>query len=144
MAEKTWSRAFAPKKELVEFLKAMQALNLSQDTVRLFANRVSLPANVRLAVNLRSLLRKYALGDVENVVKDGLTEQELKALIEVDGSGLVVSHKEIAHGLFNIHERWLAMRVLNKPFRQAREARDNYEDIGLLADLLNIGIPYHD
>ncbi len=45
-------------------------------------------------------------------------------LVELDLRGLPVRARETAHGLYNIHERWLLLKAMRRPFKLAVAARD--------------------
>lgn len=82
------------------------------------------PVN-RLSVNLIETLEQLEDHTCRDVLKDCLPPDAYKVLSEVDSSGLSVRSREIAHGLFNVHERWLLMRSFNKVYKQFRAERNN-------------------
>jgi len=40
--------------------------------------------------------------------------------------GLSTSAREIAHGLLNIHERWVTIKALRSLFKRAIDAKDEF------------------
>ena len=88
----------------------------------------SYPPPIRLAVNLKTLVGLMVKDEKPkfSVLNDGLLPDEYAALVELDVKGLPPHAREIAHGLFNVHERWFLMRELRKLFRGAFKAKEDY------------------
>ena len=72
----------------------------------------------RLGVNLRVVCAQLSNGPVEDILRDGLTPTEKKALLEIEAA-IPETMLEVAHGLLNVHQRWLLVRTLSKQFRSA-------------------------
>lgn len=126
--ERIRSEAYAPEDALRELGAAMKDAGVSPKTRLLFAKLANLPPTIRLAVNLRSLIGQMVRGPINNILVEGLTPVEQRALVELDQSGLSVTLRELAHRLLNIHQRWLMMKDLRRHFREAQRAKDEYID----------------
>jgi hypothetical protein len=61
---------------------------------------------------------------VDNVLTDGLASDERALLSQLD-SVLPQDLREIAHGLLNVHERWVMARAVAKSFRLAKAAHNS-------------------
>lgn len=126
--ERVRSEAYATEEELRELGAAMRAAGVSDRTRLLFAKLASLSPPIRLAVNLRSLLSQMVRGPISNILVEGLTPVEHAGLVELDSKGLAVYLRERAHGLLNVHQRWLMMKDLRRHFREAKRAKDEFID----------------
>ena len=82
--------------------------------------------HVRLAVNMKALLNLMVDGPIYNVLTEGLTSQEHAALVELDVRGLPIDAREVAHGLLNVHERWVAMRFFRGFFKKATKVSGGF------------------
>jgi hypothetical protein len=121
-------RANVTQDELRTLGRICREFRVSETTSFVLARMASYPPHIRLAVNLKTLigLLTQAENPKYNVLKDGLMSDEYAALVELDMRGLPSHAREIAHGLFNVHERWFLMKQLRRLFRGAYEARDEY------------------
>lgn len=119
-------RANATKDELHELGQALREHGVSERTRLLLAKLASYPPNVRLVVNLKATVGLMVGGPVYGVLRDGLTTPERDALVELDMRGLSTSAREIAHGLLNIHERWVTLQALRNLFRRAIDAKEEF------------------
>ena len=99
---------------------------VSDKSKLLMARLASLPPTVRLIVNFKSLLAQMATGPIFNVLTEGLAPQERAALVELDVRGLSVQSREVAHGLLNVHERWIMMKPLRACFKKAINVADGF------------------
>jgi hypothetical protein len=90
--------------ELAIFIKAAAGL-ISKQSFGLFDRLSKLPPARRLSVNLKTLLDLMASKDVVEVLRDGLTQQERAALIELHTNEATPKMMEIAHALLCIDER---------------------------------------
>jgi hypothetical protein len=98
----------------------MRERNIAADVIKLFTRLAVYPPGIRLAVNLKVLIGLLIHNpNMQNVLIDGLTEHERVALTTLDATGLPVRMREVAHGLINVHERWLLMKQLRPAFIQA-------------------------
>lgn len=134
--ERQYCRSFPNAGEIQEFLKVLRTLRTSAQTKELFVRLASYPPELRLAMNLKTFLGMNALHEVKNILSDGLTDIERKALVELDSSRASVRIREIAAGLLNVHEKWIAIRALGKSFREARAAHGQYVVLKPLDDIL--------
>jgi hypothetical protein len=127
--ERVYSRAYEPVESLRTFGAAMREKAVSVKTRMLFGKLASYPPHVRLGINLRNLISCMTRSDIGNILADGLTADEKVALAELDRKGLSVRSKECAHGLLNVHERWMAMKYsLRRMFREAVHSRNEFID----------------
>lgn len=133
----TWSRENPTATELSEFCVEMWRTNLSDATrSMLFAlARMSPPA--RLAHNLSVFSGLISVTpEWRDILRDGLTEEERNALCELDAATLTVRAKEIAHGLLNVHSRWVMMRALKQTFTETWCRRRHFLGSVRLEDVL--------
>ena len=123
-------RAFATAEELLALGVELRDKGVSDETRMLLAQLASYPPTVRLTVNLKALLGlmtglpKYRT--IHSVLREGLLPDEQQALVELDMCGLSIRAREVAHGLLNIHERWIAMKELRNMYDRAGKAGDNF------------------
>ena len=101
---------------------------MSEKTRFVLARLASYPPPIRLAVNLKTLIGLLVKDEKPkyNVLNDGLLTDEHEALVELDMKGLPVHVREIAHGLFNVHERWYLMRELRRLFKDSFAAAEEF------------------
>ena len=119
-------RANAPKDDLSELGQELREHGVSERTRLLLAHLAGYPPNVRLVVNLKATVGLLVNGPVYSVLRDGLTDAERAALVELDMRGLSTKAREVAHGLLNVHERWVAIKALRSLFRDAAAAKDEF------------------
>ena len=119
-------RANASKDELHELGQELREHGVSERSRLLLAKLASYPPNVRLVVNLKATVGLMVGGPVYNVLRDGLTPLERATLVELDMCGLSTSARELAHGLLNVHERWVAIKSLRNLFKRAVDAKDEF------------------
>lgn len=131
----TFSRLFAPPEDLAELCSATAGAGLSEKTCRLFTERASLRPHVRLAKSLDMMLSQALEADWERV-EDCLSEEERRALDELDRSSLPLRIKEIGHGVLDVHCRWQLMKSVGRLFREARRLRKNVLGAVRLDDVL--------
>ena len=124
--EQLHSKTFPTSDELRELATACAEFDVSDATKLMLAKRASMPPAVRLTVNLKSLLNLMVDGPIYNLLTEGLTSQEHSALVELDVRGLPVNTREVAHGLLNIHERWVVMRMLRSFFKRATKVQGGF------------------
>lgn len=121
-------RANVTKDELQNLGRLCREYKVSEKTRFTLAVMASYPPPVRLAVNLKTVIGR--MGEPKNprmnALNDGLTEDEYSALVELDIKALPSQAREIAHGLFNVHERWFVMKELRRLFRGADAARHEF------------------
>lgn len=125
--QQVWCRSFPTRTEIQVLLSEMKKARVSAGTASLVRRLAGYPPALRLALNLKSLLGQSALKVVDNVLVDGLSSVEKKALVELD-TRLSVQAREIAHGLFNVQERWMLRRALAKKFEEAHYSYENKFD----------------
>ena len=112
-------RAYATAEELAELGAACRNCGVSEQTRLLLARLASYPPPVRLAINLKTIIGLMIRGPLYNVLKEGLLPEEYIALAELDLCCLPPRMREIAHGLFNVHERWRTMVAARSLFKAA-------------------------
>ena len=123
-------RAFARKEEMLAMGDELRDKGVSEETRLLLAQLASYPPTVRLTVNLKALLGlmtglpKYKV--IYSILDEGLLPVERRALAELDMCGLSIRAREVAHGLLNVHERWLVMKSLRRNYNRAGQAEGEY------------------
>lgn len=123
-------RAFATAEELLALGEELRNKGVSTATRMLLAQLASYPPTVRMTVNLKTLLGlmtglpKYRT--IHSILREGLLPDERRALVELDMCGLSIRAREVAHGLLNIHERWIAMKELRNMYDRAGKAANNF------------------
>jgi hypothetical protein len=93
----------------------------------IFCGRASMPPARRLAVNLKAMLNVLADKNVQSVIPDGLTGEELEALIWLQTRNIGSDMRETAQGLLNVYERYQLLASLSLPFRKERKRVWNVE-----------------
>lgn len=83
------------------------------------------PSN-RLEENLHTILACMADHEVQGVLNNGIVDEERMALLELEDAGALDAHLAVAHGLLNVHERWLLMKAASRLFRDAVERDEHY------------------
>ena len=124
--ERVWCETNPSVRLLAEFFAALKLYNVSADTISKFDYLAHQTPTYRLSINLRILLNIVGRQQVSNVLEDGLVPAEKAALLELDLRGLPIEARQVAHGLFNVHERWKLLKALAKPLREAEASRANY------------------
>ena len=119
-------RANAPQDELRELGQELREHEVSARTRLLLAKLASYPPNVRLVINMKAVIGRMKDGPIYSVLRDGLSDIERAALVELDILGLSTKAREIAHGLLNVHERWVAIKALRNLFAAAVNAESEY------------------
>lgn len=85
--------------------------------------RAYMPPEHRLSYNLRTLFALMAEHDVESVILDGLDTNERDILYDLERKKCSDWIKEVAQSLFNISERYQAIRAFGPAFRANRRKR---------------------
>jgi hypothetical protein len=134
--KKAFSRSFPPVGEIKALLRELKARGISGRTRGLFISLSAQEPVYRLSVNLHAMLNLIYNHEVGDVLRDGLRDNERAALIELDSSDLPVEFREVAHGLLNVHERWVMLKSLSKMYRQARDVKGACVETRLLDDIL--------
>lgn len=123
-------RAFATVEEILALGEEMRDKGVSEETRLVLAQLATYPPPVRLTVNLKTLLGLMAgppkYKTIHSVLREGLLPDERRALVELDMCGLSIHAREVAHGLLNIHERWVLLKSLRKIYNRAGAAEDSY------------------
>ena len=122
--ERVWAKSYPNGADIDGLLAEMEKHKLPPSSIEYLHDLGTMSAEVRLAVNLKQLLALALKHHIDNILSDGLTPQERKLLGHVDGA-LSVPLREIAHGLLNVHERWVLARALAKSFREAKAAKNS-------------------
>jgi uncharacterized protein YjgD (DUF1641 family) len=133
--ERVWAKSFPVAEEIERLLAEMQRRRFAQDWITMLQELGTMSADVRLAVNLKRLLALNLKHPVDNILTDGLTNEERMMLLNLD-SVLPQDLREIAHGLLNVHERWVMARAVAKYFRLAKAAHNSQVLPKLLDNIL--------
>lgn len=115
-----WSRSFPSERDVTEFFAELTRQGVAEVTVEVFQERARCSAAVRLRVNITEVLKQLEREPVEDVLWS-LSEKQRKALMELQVRGVSLRGLEIAHGLLNVHERWVTKRSFTKLFHEARK-----------------------
>lgn len=118
--------ANATTEELQQLAAACREFGVSPESKLILARMASYPPPLRLAINLRTTIALMMDKPVRDVLHEGLLPEEYAVLAELDMRALPSRIREIAHGLFNVHERWCLLKPLRQLFRPARDARAHY------------------
>jgi len=121
-------RAYVTQDELRELGRLCREHNVSETTRFRLAQLASYPPPIRLVVNMKTLMGLLIRNDKPkfNVLNDGLLPDEYAALVELDMKGLPSRAREVAHGLFNVHERWFLMREMRKLIKEAFDMKEEF------------------
>lgn len=103
---------------------------------RLFTERAKETPVRRLAINLQSTLGLMALVEITDILTDGMAGAEIAALFQLEDMGCPESLLEIAHGLLNVHERWIMLKSMSRKFREAAAQTDSVFEYRLLDRVL--------
>jgi len=139
--EKMYANSLASLGKLKELAIEMKRKGLSTKTRRLFERLASYPPPLRLAINIKTFMGETVVRKVEDILQHGITPDERAALVELDSSRMPAHLKEVAHGLLNLHERWIVKRALSKPIRDGWSLKDYYYDPKVLDDILSTENP---
>ena len=107
---------------LTELLGAIHG-KVSPKTYGVLLRLAKMPPAVRLTVNIKTLLDLLVGTHIENVLREGLMQDEFEALVEIDRLGISTSAKETAHSLMDIDDRLAAVNALNATYRDRRTKR---------------------
>lgn len=113
-----------------DLLEELAGRELSEKTCSLFAHLSVVTPNYRLALNLKKALNILAEKRVQEVLKDGLTESETEALVEMDRRHCSEGARTTARSLLNVKERWLLSKAMSGVFARSR-ASNAYIDVEL-------------
>ncbi len=122
---RVFSRSFPRLEDIEALITTCRDLKVTDDTLNLIIRLASLPPDLRLATNLKILLGLICYQHINNILNEGLASDERKALSELDLCGMSVRHREVAHGLLNVHERWLMLKKLSEVFRKAKQYKED-------------------
>lgn len=124
------SKANATPAEINFALREMHKSEVIGPYLAFFTRLAQYPPPLRLAINLKSMFGIAAKRDIDDLMLHTLTDAERYALLELDKRHVLVQAKEIAHGLLNIHERWIVWKAVSRPIREAHIAKDNHIPTG--------------
>ena len=79
----------------------------------------------RLLLNMKAVLTLLCARNIENILQDGLTEDERAVLMAIDASGMSIESRRTAHSLFNLIARAAVVRALDGMFRDMRTRRNH-------------------
>jgi hypothetical protein len=132
-----WSRLCPSRDDMRKMFMHLHDKDVSAATMMLLSARASLAPDVRLAVNVRNALARMVNSPVDRVLHSGMLQEEREALVELDTVGVEEWACEIAHGLFNVYERWRVMKALAKPMRACRDKKEESLIECILDNVLN-------
>lgn len=134
--QKMYSNSLTSVSKLKELVLEMKRIGISAKTRRLFERMASYAPPLRLAINIKTFMGETAVREVEDILQHGITPAERAALVELDSSQMPVHLREVAHGLLNLHERWIVRKALAKPIRDGWSLKGYYYDPKVLDDIL--------
>lgn len=117
--EKMWCRSFPSADDIRALLREAQAHNVSPMAMQMLRWLAGMSPLRRLMHNLNVLLALCDHHEIRDILNQGLAPDERATLIELDSCELPVAMREVAHGLFNVHERWSTLKAIAKPMREA-------------------------
>jgi len=120
----TFAASFSSRGDLQALQSALRHKAFTAGTRALLEERMALPPRIRLTVNLKSFLSCAVRREIEHV-EDGLVPAERRALDEIDRADLPLPLKETAHGVLDVHWRWVMMKSVGRAYREARSADRN-------------------
>ena len=136
IAQRVWCRSAPSQDDLKRLLLEARDRKLSARAMGLLSRLAQLPPALRLAHNLRVYLGEAVQNRVDNVLTGGMSKLEREVLSELDLAQLSLQSREIAHGLFNVHERWILKRALSAKFDEAYRSSANVYVLRALDGLL--------
>lgn len=116
---KVYSRSNPDASEIKLLLSCISACEPDGVACRLFTDRAKEKPVRRLAINLQSTLGLMALVEITDILTDGMAGVEIAALFQLEDIGCPETLLEIAHGLLNVHERWILLKSMSRKFREA-------------------------
>lgn len=117
--EKMWCRSCPAADEIRALLHEAQNKHVSPMAMQMLRWLAGMTPLHRLMHNLNVLIAMCDHHEVRDILNHGLAPDERATLIELDSCGLPVAMREVAHGLFNVHERWSTLKAIAKPVREA-------------------------
>jgi len=109
------------RNSLNSFLDAIRvSRHADSDAVALFETLASLGYRQRYALNISRFLDCFASHRVDNVIKDGFTDFELRALAQINDSGLTSEQLSVAHILLGVPERYEYLQFLKAALPNVR------------------------
>jgi hypothetical protein len=124
--EKMWCRSFTPAAELRQLLKEAVEHGVSDESMIVLRRVAAMRPLARLMRNIKVMLTLCEQSDIVDILNQGLAVEERHALIELDSCGLSIPMREVAHGLFNVHERWIVLKSIARLTREAAASADEY------------------
>lgn len=111
-------------------LRELSDKSATHKTVSLFVNLSVIQPNYRLALNMKKAVNVIAERRVNDILRDGLTNTEMEALVEMDRHHFSDDARTTARALLNVKERWLLSKAMSGVFARSR-ASNAYIDIEL-------------
>ena len=124
--ERVYSRTSPSLDEIYLLLEEARLQLVSENSRRHLVRLATYEPDLRLAINLKTFLGLMVYHEVSNILSDGLSTEERQLLVELDVRGLSIKSRETAHGLLNVHERWVLLKRLSETFRRAKEAKSEH------------------
>jgi len=129
LPEKVYSRSSPSLTDLFSLIEDCQTHHVSEESRKFLTRLATYEPDLRLAINLKTFLGLMVYHEVQNILNEGLSTDERKLLVELDLKGLSIHSKETAHGLLNVHERWVLLKRLSETFRKAKESKaDHFQE----------------
>lgn len=136
--EKMWCRSFPKEADIRELLSEAASKGVSAESLRILRRMAGLNPMTRLMHNLSVLLALCQQSEIRDILSQGLDVDERRALMELDSKDLTVPLREVAHGLFNVHERWIVLKSIARLVREAAASADDYVSDRPLDSVLGI------
>lgn len=108
------------KADIRDLLREMDARGVTTETAKLFTKLSVEKPRHRLTSNLYRISLIMEKIDVEDVLVDGITPNEKRALLELDKAGYSLAARRTARCLLNVKERFIYAKQLAGLYRKAR------------------------
>ena len=116
------------KEDIRDLLRELAEKEVSRSTTNLLASLALTPPMRRLTMSLNQMSSFLETEEVDDVLVDGLSAAEKKALLELDREKFSRGSRRTARGLLCVKERFIFAKRLAGLFRSAR-SNDGYLDV---------------
>lgn len=124
--ERVWSRTSPQLNDIFRLLEECQLRGVSEESRKHLTRIATFKPDLRLAINLKTFLGLMVFHEVSNILSEGLASDERQLLVELDLKGLSIQARETAHGLLNVHERWVLLKRFSETFNRAKESESEH------------------
>lgn len=97
-----------------------EILRLSPRCYGMMKHNARIQPAYRLSAHLKTLVDMMASKDSDDVLQDGLTDDERAVLTEIDGSGISLESRRTAHSLLNVETRSRVFGMLHRVYRDLK------------------------